>query len=81
MRNTATFDKRAMFGTVRSPVDVLTASIRAVRAAIRRHFDEQRAVEQLESMTDRQLRDIGLYRSEIRSAVRGIDQDITRRRR
>lgn len=48
-------------------------SVRAFWQAMRYRQHQRRAVQHLSGMTEQQLRDIGIYRSEIESAVYGRD--------
>lgn len=57
------------------------ARLREAWLAFRRYRETSRAIRDLRAMADWQLRDIGLHRSEIPSAVAGADSDFSRRRR
>jgi uncharacterized protein YjiS (DUF1127 family) len=43
-----------------------------ISLAVREENEAQRAIDQLSTMNERQLRDIGLMRSDIEPAVRGL---------
>lgn len=58
-------------GNVLTRVDKL---IEQVRAAVREADEAQRAINDLAALNERQLRDIGLMRSDIEVAVRGLDR-------
>lgn len=49
----------------------LTAGLQAAFAGYRRHRAQARAIAQLRSMSDRELRDIGMPRHDIERLVRG----------
>ena len=49
--------------------------------AIRRRRKQQQVIRELRSLTDRELRDIGIHRTEILSIAAGVDVDDTRRSR
>lgn len=60
-----------VLGNVLTRVDKL---IEQVRAAVREADEAQRAINDLSALNERQLRDIGLMRSDIEVAVRGLDR-------
>lgn len=47
------------------------ALVEQIRMAVRAENDAQRAIDELSTLSERQLRDIGLTRSDIEAAVRG----------
>ena len=55
----------------RSRLSELVAPWKRLRSAYKSWFVERAAITQLSSLSDRQLKDIGLNRSEISDAVRG----------
>ena len=46
--------------------------VEQIGAAVRKEDEAQRAIEDLAALNERQLRDIGLMRSDIEAAVRGL---------
>ena len=67
-----TFDTPAVSGTRRSG---LSAAVRRWWKAYLTRRNERLAILQLHAMSDRELRDIGIARSQIEGAVRGeLDQ-------
>ncbi|MCB9949143.1 MAG: DUF1127 domain-containing protein [Rhodospirillaceae bacterium] len=62
--------------------DILSLLLDAAGATVRwlaRHYQRRRAIAHLSSLPDHCLRDVGLHRSQIVSAVNGVDHDRARR--
>lgn len=58
-------------GKRRSLLDWIAGFFAALFGWVRNRFDEERAAHELEGMDDSMLSDIGISRSNIRSAVKG----------
>jgi uncharacterized protein YjiS (DUF1127 family) len=57
---------------VRGAYEQIVAFVASYRAAAESEAKTLKAIVELQSMSDRELRDIGLTRGEIESAVRGL---------
>jgi len=51
----------------------ISALAEQVSTAVRQENEAQRAIDELSSLNERQLRDIGILRSDIEVAVRGLN--------
>jgi len=60
-------------GSAVSPMQSIGAALKSLWFAYLEHRLHQQAAAQLYAMSDRELKDIGLNRSEIESALRGPD--------
>jgi uncharacterized protein YjiS (DUF1127 family) len=58
----------------------LIAALRRMGGAIRQNMERRAAINELHSMDDRTLRDLGIYRSDIERVVDGLCDDTRRRR-
>ena len=62
---------RALLGFLRTPVRLVAAVAREWRTAYGTWLERRRAIRALGALDDRSLKDMGLHRSEIESAVSG----------